>query len=376
VSLISKANRWTRLLPLVAGLVVAISACGGSSPSSTNTASAAPSAAPENQLVMAGGAGASGDAFQKILGAWGAANNVKVTYITGTSASTFAKIQAQSQAGQPQIDIFNANDQITALGRAQQLWAPVNMNYLTNKKDLDSSLAFPTDVVGNPPQAARLFVIPSGIAYNADVFQKNGWPAPTSWLDLVNPTYGKCLVPLDPNQGVPWIPMLNTVTTGDWTNSTKTFQMLKAVAGSIQSWTNTNPSALALVAKGTGCMTPTSQGRFVEASVNAPSLKYVTPKEGMVVFGGTLNVIKNAPHPIAAQLALNLLLGADAGNQLLAASYFPSVNTKVVAPTSGPAAQVPTAAEVKKLNPKQVPIETYDHTTDWLHQYQAIASGS
>src|SRR5262249_13632935 len=179
------------------------------------------------------------------------------------------------------------------------------------------------------PVGVRIFVIPSGIAYNADIFAKNGWPAPTSWLDLVNPTYGKCLVPLDPNQGVPWIPMLNYVTTGDWANATKTFAMLKAVAPGVQSWSNTNPSRLGLVAKGTGCMTPTSQGRFIEASITSPSLKYATLKEGPVVFGGTLTITKLAPHPIAAQMAVNTLLSEESGNQLLQVSYFPSVNTKV-----------------------------------------------
>jgi putative spermidine/putrescine transport system substrate-binding protein len=237
-------------------------------------------------------------------------------------------------------------------------------------------LAFPKDVVGDPPVATRIFVIPSGIAYNSDVFAKNGWPAPTSWLDLVNPMYGKCLAPLDPNQGVPWIPMLNKITTGDWNNATTTFAMLKVVAPSIQSWNNTNPSALALVAKGTSCMTPTSQGRYISSAAGNPSLKYVTPKEGMVVFGGTLNITKMAPHPIAAQMALNMLLGLDAGNELLDAGYFPSVNTRVNAPLTGPASAVPTVAQIEQMSPQQVPISTYDHLDDWLHQYQTIASGS
>jgi putative spermidine/putrescine transport system substrate-binding protein len=325
---------------------------------------------------VAGPAGASGDAFQKLINAWGAQNNVKLTWITGTGASSFAKIQAQEQAGQMQIDILNSNDMVSAIGRSQGIWAPIDMNLLTNKKDLDPAYAFPKDVFGSPPVGVRIFVIPSGIVYNADVFAKNGWPAPTSWLDLVNPTYGRCLVPLDPNQGVPWIPMLNYVTTGDWTNATKTFQMLKGVAPGIQSWSNTNPSGLALVAKGTGCMTPSSQGRYIEASINSPQLKFATLKEGLVLFGGTLTITKHAPHPIAAQEAVNMLLGEDAGNQLLQISYFPSVNTKVKAAATGPAAQVPTVAQIKSLNAKQVPISTYDHLDDWFRQYQAIASGS
>jgi putative spermidine/putrescine transport system substrate-binding protein len=362
------------LAPLLSAFLLSIAACGGGG-GSTATSSPGASATPENALTVAGPAGSSGTAFKQLLTAWASANGVTLTYIEGTSASSFAKIQAQAQAGQMQIDILNSNDQTVALGRAQGIWAPINFK-IFDKKDIDTAYAFPKDVMGDPPTGVRIFVIGSGIAYNADVFSKNGWPAPTSWLDLLNPTYAKCLVPLDPTVGVPWIPMLNYVNTGDWNNATKTFASLKTVARSISSWTNTNPGAVQLVVKGTGCMTPTSQGRFVEAAQTAPQLKFVTPKEGMPMFGGTLSITKLSPHPTAAQMAVNMLLRAEAGQKLLEVGFYPSTNTKVVRATSGPAAGIPVASEFKNLNIKQVPISVYDHTDDWLHQYQSLASGS
>ncbi len=348
-----------------------IAACGGSPAASSSAATPSP----ENALTVAGPAGSSGTAFKSLLQTWATANGITLTYIEGTSASSFAKIQAQAQAGQMQIDILNANDATTALGKAQGLWAPINFK-IFDKTDIDYSFAFPKDVMGDPPVAVRIFVISSGIAYNAAVFAKNGWPAPTSWLDLVNPTYAKCLVPLDPTVGVPWIPMMNYVTTGDWNNATTTFSDLKKVASSIPSWTNTNPGAIQLVVKGTGCMTPTSQGRFVEAAQTATQLKFVVPKEGMPMYGGTLNITKLAPHPIAAQMAVNMLLRAPAGQKLLEVGFYPSTNTKVVRATTGPAVDIPVDSEFKGLNIKQVPVSTYDHVSDWLHQYQSLASGS
>jgi putative spermidine/putrescine transport system substrate-binding protein len=360
------------ILGLATAALIALTACGGSA--ANNPPAASPT--PEKALTVAGPAGASGDAFKGLLQTWADANGITLTYIQGTSASSFAKIQAQAQAGQMQIDMLNNNDQFTALGRAQGLWAPVNFNIFKVKSELDATFAFPKDVMGDPPVGVRIFVIPSGIAYNADVFSKNGWPAPTSWLDLVNPTYSKCLVPLDPTVGVPWIPMMNKITTGDWNNSTTTFADLQKIAKNVQTWTQTNPGALGLVGKGTGCITPTSQGRYIEASQTAPALKYVSPSDGAVMFGGTLTITKLAPHPIAAQMALNMLLGAAAGQKLLEVSYFASVNTKVVHPSSGPAAGVALVEELKNQNPQQVPIATYDHVSDWLHQYQTLASGS
>lgn len=362
---------------LLSAALVAVAACGGAGGGSQAASTPAASAKPENALTVAGPGGGNGTAFKNLLNAWGAQNGVTVTYIEGTSASSFAKIQAQAQAGQMQIDMINNNDQITALGRAQGLWAKINFGIFTNRKDLDPANAFPKDVVGDPPVGVRIFVIPSGIAYNPEVFAKNGWPAPTSWLDLINPTYARCLVPLDPTAGVPWIPMLNYVTTKDWSNATQTFAGLKKVASGISSWTQTNPGALQLVAKGTGCMTPTSQGRYVEAAQTSPNtLRFVSPREGIPVFGGTLTITRLAPHPVAAQMAVNMLMGADAGQKLLETSFFASTNKNVKRETSGPAAGVPLVSDLTRLGIKQVPISTYDHTDDWVHQYQALASGS
>jgi putative spermidine/putrescine transport system substrate-binding protein len=359
---------------LLSALVALVVACGGGA--AAPTPSAAVSLTPESQLTVAGAAGPPGDVFHNALNTWGAANNVKITWITGTTSQLFSQLQAQSQAGNVQLDIVGGNDQTTSVGRAQGLYAPINLNVFTVKKDLDPDLAFTKDVVGNPPIAAFYSFNPNGIIYNADVFQKNGWPVPTSWLDLLNPTYSKCWLPLDPNQGVPWIPMINYILTGDWNNSTQTFPKLKAVAPNVQAWTNTIPTAVTAVAKGTACMTEGNQGRYLNAAATAPQLRYVTPKEGGIVIGGTYGVTKKAPHPNAAQLALNLLLGQQPGQDFLSQACFPSTNLKVVAATTGPCVGVPTVAEAKKLGLKRPPISTYDHLDDWLHQYQSIASGS
>src|SRR5262245_36730224 len=116
---------WHPLAPLLAAVTIAVAACGGGSSSTSSTPVPVPT--PAGALTVAGPAGASGDAFQMLLKAWGAANNVKLTWITGTGASSFAKIQAQAQAGQMQIDILNSNDTVSAIGRSQGIWAPINM---------------------------------------------------------------------------------------------------------------------------------------------------------------------------------------------------------------------------------------------------------
>src|SRR5258708_13040452 len=116
------------LVPMFSALMLLIAACGGSPAASSSAATPSP----ENALTVAGPAGSSGTAFKSLLQTWATANGITLTYIEGTSASSFAKIQAQAQAGQMQIDILNANDATTPLAKPQRLSAPINFKIFYN----------------------------------------------------------------------------------------------------------------------------------------------------------------------------------------------------------------------------------------------------
>jgi putative spermidine/putrescine transport system substrate-binding protein len=349
-------------------------ACGSGGSSSATPAPAA-SLKPESEVVIAGPTGASGAVWKKLANEWATPLGVKVTYVEGTSASNFAKIQAQAKAGSVQIDIQNNNDQIIALGRAQGIWANIDPKIVTNLKDLAAEYALPKDVVGSPAQGVFVQVIPAGIAYNKDVFTKKGWAPPSSWLDLYDPKYATCVIPLSPQSGVPWIPWVNYLNSKDYGNISTTISSFKKIAKQVPVFADNNATAVKQVAQGVGCMTPTSQGRFIEGASAGP-IAFVYPKEGSPYFGGGIAIPKGAPHPIAAQMLLNVFLSAEAGNVIIANSYYPPTNTKVVKPTSGPGVDVTTAKEFAKVpgGLHYVPISTYDHLDDWIRQWSDMAS--
>ncbi|GAB5375331.1 MAG: ABC transporter substrate-binding protein [Acuticoccus sp.] len=113
------------------------------------------------------------------------ANGVEIEYVVGNSTGTLAKLQAQK--GNQQIDVAIMDDgpihQAVALG----FCAPIE--------------GFPADEIYPSAQfpdhkASGLGFNATGIVYNAEYFEEQGWAPPTAWADLADPKYkGKLVIP-------------------------------------------------------------------------------------------------------------------------------------------------------------------------------------
>lgn len=369
--------RHRRLVPLALSTVaVLLASCGTPQPpAAQQDPEVSAGAEPEAELLFAGGGGAIGDVYKSLLDEFGAKYDVKVTYVEGTSASGFSRIQAEAQAGRPEIDMQNNNDQTLALGVGQKLWQPLNMDLLPNAEQIDKDVAFPAHVVGDPPSGIRLLVIPVGIAYNTDTFEKNGWDPPTSWTDLYDPKYASCTIPLSPKSGVNYVPMLNKINTGKYEDISETMRRFEAIRDKVPVFADSNPNALELLQQGVGCITPTQQGRAVELQAQGAPIAFVRPKEGTPFLGGTIGIVRGASHSVAAHMFLNKLLSKEAGQRLLEEAFFTSVNTKVTKPSSGPAAQLYVASEFDDVGLTEIPLEALEKTDEWIQQFTQLAAG-
>jgi putative spermidine/putrescine transport system substrate-binding protein len=110
---------------------------------------------------------------------------VNVVYVSGNSTDTLAKLRAQEGAQQIDVAMLDDGPMVQAIGfgycdRVDQ----------GTFADLYDVARFPQD------KAVGVQLIATGLAYNKDLFAKNGWAAPTSWLDLKDPKYkGKVAIP-------------------------------------------------------------------------------------------------------------------------------------------------------------------------------------
>ncbi len=120
-----------------------------------------------------------------IIPAWEAKTGAKVVYVPGNSTDTLAKLRAQE--GAQEIDIAFIDD-----GPMTQA---INFGYCD---EVDADTYAPLYDAARMPQnkAVGVGIVATGLAYNAEMFEANGWPAPTSWADLADPKFkGKISIP-------------------------------------------------------------------------------------------------------------------------------------------------------------------------------------
>jgi putative spermidine/putrescine transport system substrate-binding protein len=261
------------------------------------------------------------------------------------------------------------------LGRGQNAWAKIDPKLVPSMRELDPATGAPVDIFGSPPLGARQQLVAEGIAYNTEIFQKNGWSPPTSWLDLQDPKYAKCFIPVSPTDGTQgWIAQLNYLNSKDYKNVDSTIAKLKPFAKDIPAWVSTNVQALDLMQRGVGCIAPAFQLRVLDYTAKGAPIKLVFPKEGGLYIGGDTYIPKNAPHPIAAQLAFNVLISAEVEQQAISAGYAIPTNTKAKRPTSGPASGVLMPSEFKSVGLHFIPLSAYDNLDDWTRKWTDLAA--
>lgn len=350
-------------------LACVVAACGGSSGSASPRASASP----ESELVFASTGGPAIAEEIKLLTDWGAQRGIKVTSVQGTSASLVAKVQTQKN-GQIDFDLFQSNDQTVALGRAQSLWLPLDLSLIPNVKLIDQTYAFPKDVVGSTPVGMRLGMYPVGLAYNTAVFQKNGWSPPSSWTDLYKPEYASCLTPLAPSGMAVYAAMLNYVTSRSYSNIGPTITRFQAIEKQVPAFPAVLGTAEQLLQNGTSCLIPDQDGRTYSLQQGGASVAFVRPKEGLALLSGDVMIPKNAPHPIAAQMAIDYLLSTAASQQELEVGFSTTCNLQVKRPASGLASKLLIASEFKKAGVTSIPVSAYDSLDDWTRQWNQMAA--
>lgn len=124
--------------------------------------------------------------MEELLPPWMEANNAKIVYVPGNSTSTLAKLQAQ--AGSQELDVVLLDDgpmyQAVALG----FCAPIQDAEIFD--DIYDIAKMGTE------NAVGIGFVVTGLAYDVEAFEKNGWAPPSSWDDLMDPKYqGKLVVP-------------------------------------------------------------------------------------------------------------------------------------------------------------------------------------
>jgi len=140
------------------------------------------------EKIYLGGYGGSFETLlkEKILPSFEAETGAEIIYVPGNSTDTLAKLQAQK--GAQELDVVFLDD--------GPMFQAVNFGFCDTVQDA----AIFEDIydiaqMGTDKAVGVGFVV-TGLAYNAEAFEKNGWAAPSSWEDLTDSKFeGQLVVP-------------------------------------------------------------------------------------------------------------------------------------------------------------------------------------
>jgi putative spermidine/putrescine transport system substrate-binding protein len=232
--------------------------------------------------------------------------DAKVTYLTGNSPGTIAKLQAQKD--DPQIDVACIDDGPLVQAKGMGLVQATDPSRLPNLAELQEVSAF-KDHIG-----AGWGLFRFGLAFNPDELQKHNIPVPSSWNDLANPALkGHVVVN---SISISYTPILLTMLArangGDERHIDPGFAEMAKIKPNVFTY-DTTADITPYFQQGeawVGVWTDSEAYSYVQRT-KFP-LKFAFPKEGTTAIQTTASVVKGAKHADLAEKFINYLIGREA----------------------------------------------------------------
>lgn len=304
---------------------------------------------------------------EKILAPFAAEHNVTIEYVAGTSAANLARLQAQQ--GNPEIDLAILDDgpmqQAVSLG----LCAPIE-----SFPALDD--IYPLAKANGDGKSIGLGIVATGLAYNTEEYDRNAWPAPTSWNDLARGEFaGKVLVPSITNSyGLHTLIGLSKALGAADGDVDAAFQfMTDKVVPNIFSFETASGKISELFQTREILLGVWGSGRTSALAKTGFPIGFVQPVEGAVALQTTICPVVGSNAPALAQQLLQAFLTPEAQAALAeSAGWGPTNSTTVLKPaisdtvTYGPDA----VAKLIPVDWKTVNEKRVDWTRRWTREVE------
>ena len=258
------------------------------------------------ETIYVGGSGGTNEELfrEKIIPPFEAKTGAKVVYVPGNSTDILAKLQAQK--GKQEITVALIDD--------GPMYQAVGQGLCTKVEDSGSikELYPAAHMVGD--KSVGIGFIATGLVYNKDVFAKNGWKAPTSWLDLTDPKYKQKVVipPISNGYGLLTLVMMSRLSGGGEDNMDPGFDvMTKKVAPNVLNWEPSPGKMAEMLQTGEAAMAVWGNGRVQAVVDQGAPVEFVYPKEGAVVIMVAGCVVEGAPQATLGQQFLQHVLSAE-----------------------------------------------------------------
>lgn len=268
---------------------------------------------------------------------------VRVQYVVGTSGQLLAKARAAKD--RQVMDVIWTSPLTHDLGKAEGLLAKTTPQEVPNINGL-YDLAKDPDGVGAAHDLQAL-----GIVYNKEVFEKNGWAAPTSWNDLFDPKFKDHVVAqnMPISYGSAFLVKMSLMNGGTADKLDAGFEAVKKLKDNGTMFVDSPAQVASVFTSGSAWIGYDGSGRVALSQKSGLPLGFVLPKEGAPVIRNYMDVLENAPHPELARKFLNMSLAPEVQSKMAAALLVGPTN-KDAKLSDEVAAKVPYGETVEKLD--------------------------
>jgi putative spermidine/putrescine transport system substrate-binding protein len=299
------------------------------------------------------------DSLEKALQPFEAENNVEVRFTAGSSTDNVTR--AIAAKNNPDVDVVMGEEMTFTQGLQAGIFAKLDPKVVTNLSDV-----VPQGIMGDGV-GVGIIMQTVGMYYNTESFKKNGWAAPTSWSDLVDPKYCHRVGFQHPNVSFGYyaIMMIGGGEPADIPAGIKKVVADKDCIDTIE------PSASEDIQRaqvGDIDMGVLAHQLVVSLADKGAPLKFVTPKEGGILQFTTMAVTKNSPHPAMAQKLVNELLSKRVQEVLVKQFKASPSNKTVTVPPELIADGAPNPNDLSHLIPVDA-TQLLPHRAEWTQQF-------
>lgn len=296
---------------------------------------------------------------EKVIPAFEQAHGVRVEYVAGNSTDSLAKLQAQK--GNQQIDVAILDDgpmyQAIELGFCKPIEG-------LDKANLFEQALYPED------KAVATGIVATGLFYNADYFEKQGWQPPTSWNDLKDPKYKGMVVipPINNTYGLYTLVQFARMNGGSEKDIEPGFAtMIDEVNANVLAYEPSPGKMTELFQSGQAVLGVWGSSRVQSLADTGFPATFVYPTEGAVtLLASACPIEKEGASPLASEFIKTLL--APEVQQVMAGEYgYGPVDKRVEVPAEL-AATMPTGERIAEMyNPDWVTIN--QSREDWTKRW-------
>jgi putative spermidine/putrescine transport system substrate-binding protein len=276
--------------------------------------------------------------------------SVTPTLDVGLGKNFIANLRAAG-VEKPPYSVLMVNENIASVVREEGFFEPIPLDKVPNLADVHPNLRNPQD------NGVRGIVSTIGIGYRKDLVKK----PPTSWTDLwANPEFkGKIgLYQIGNTAAMLFLLMSARIHGGSQDAIDAAFTEIKKLMPFQQAdWSGTLATMLT---RGDVNVAVIDFPEIVALKKKGVPVEMVVPKEGVVAFEQSFNILKHAPSKEAAYQYLNFILGPQV-QEMMAREFFTSpsnMKSKVPAelqadiPVNGPNMSAIVQFDWTKVNPQ------------------------